>query len=360
MSTCLGRAELALRLLAHLVTQCLASLVALLSLGLVAPPAVSSPGAPWQWYVDGEGATVGRAEAALSLITGVACRHSRRLPGGGWAPLCPDIPMARLNMQLVGAGAATGTMRIDRVVDGDGTHGASLAIHTSDVSDTTAYVRYPGGEVLANAKADISGFVAHPASGAVEAVYVDGARPELHALGAAGARVKVELARAAEAIRECGGGGGTLSVVSRTVSDDLWVVCLASDLAPSRYFLFEPLTSPTSQRRRWAPPRRHAADLHPSTRRRGGAGIPHDAAQQHGRAPAASAAAARRAERARCIRVRPSGAAAGGAGHGSAAAQLPRLDRLRQAVPEAGERQPARHAHGCGRRQEVGSGLGQI
>ena len=48
---------------------------------------------------------------------------------------------------LVGAGAATGLLRLD--VLGGGDDGA-VAVHTCDTGDTTAYVKYPGGEVLAS------------------------------------------------------------------------------------------------------------------------------------------------------------------------------------------------------------------
>ena len=79
----------------------------------------------------------------------------------------------------------------------------AYALHTCDTADTTAYVKYsdeqPHGTVIAcSARADIDGFIANPASGAVEAVVVTEARTELLPLGEAGARLQVR--------RSCSGG----------------------------------------------------------------------------------------------------------------------------------------------------------
>ena len=106
MSTWLGRARLVLALLLHVLTRGLSALLSLLTLGLLAPlPATAAPGAACQYFVDaaGSGEVVGRAEACVSL-GGIALRFSRRdRRRGGWARLCPEVPMGKINMQAKAA-----------------------------------------------------------------------------------------------------------------------------------------------------------------------------------------------------------------------------------------------------------------
>ena len=150
-SSATGKARLLVALCAHLLCHGLAWLLRLATLGRgralaaaverAAPP----PSAPVQWFVGRDGRAVGRAEAAVGL--GLWLRLCRRTAAGRFAPVCDAIPFGQLNMQLVGAGAATGLLRLD--VLGAGDDGA-VAVHTCVTGDTTAYVKYPGGEVLAS------------------------------------------------------------------------------------------------------------------------------------------------------------------------------------------------------------------
>eukprot|EP00601_Ochromonadales_sp_CCMP2298_P026270 CAMPEP_0173275004 /NCGR_PEP_ID=MMETSP1143-20121109/2746_1 /TAXON_ID=483371 /ORGANISM="non described non described, Strain CCMP2298" /LENGTH=167 /DNA_ID=CAMNT_0014211861 /DNA_START=18 /DNA_END=518 /DNA_ORIENTATION=- len=165
-------------------------------------------------------------------LGGMSMLFSRRVPAGSFVPLCSPIPLARLNMQLVGSGGATGTLRMDMLPqeggggEGDGDGDGAVAVHTCDVGDTTAYVSYPSGRVLAqHPRLDIHSFVTHPRSGVVEAVVVTSARREMLPVCAAGERVRNAL------LRLTGRLGGTststsdddmLAVVSRSLRDDIW------------------------------------------------------------------------------------------------------------------------------------------
>jgi hypothetical protein len=49
----------------------------------------------------------------------------------------------------------------------------AVCIHTCGTADTTAYVRYPGGECLANdARGDIDGFILSASGDVVEGIYI--------------------------------------------------------------------------------------------------------------------------------------------------------------------------------------------
>ena len=136
-------------------------------------------------------------------------------------------------MQLVGSGAASGTMRLDALGPADEPT-AAVAIHSCSVSDTTAYVRYPGGQILvSDPRADLEAFITHPETGALEAVQVTHARTELIPYGGAGARLCAEMERLRELLISDGGGSAegipTVHLVSRTLADDVWIVAVTSD-----------------------------------------------------------------------------------------------------------------------------------
>ena len=83
--------------------------------------------------------------------------------------------------------------------------------------------------MLANdPRADIDGFLAHPATGAVEAVVVTAARTELVPLGEAGARIVDELGRARRALLAARGRGSDESfevrLTSRTRADGTYAM----------------------------------------------------------------------------------------------------------------------------------------
>ena len=113
---------------------------------------------------------------------------SKKTKDGTWVKVCNDVPFSELNMQLVGSGAATGTMRLDALGDEDDPT-SIVGVHACDVSDTTAYVQYPGGVLANDTRADIDGFIAHPITGEIQAVYVTAARTELVPFGEDGKRL---------------------------------------------------------------------------------------------------------------------------------------------------------------------------
>jgi hypothetical protein len=171
-ATYIGIAKLAVALCWHLAAMAVSWLVKLCTAGLVdiRAPLVDrfarAPASPLQYFVNGTGDLIGCAECCVSTA-GIALRFSR-WSGGAWRPVpeCPAIPFGELNMQLVGSGAATGTLRFD-VVEGEAGEG-SVALHTCNTHDTTAYVQYPGGSTLAHdPRADIDGFVENPATGTI-------------------------------------------------------------------------------------------------------------------------------------------------------------------------------------------------
>ena len=128
--THLGRLKLLIAFLLHAVAFCVTQFLAVLSIGLRLGPTTSAlrasalrfltehlapaPSAPVQYFMHGDGTLVGTAEAALG-VSGLAMRFCYRCRRRGWAAAGGDIPFSRLNMQLIGSGAATGTMRMDRL-----------------------------------------------------------------------------------------------------------------------------------------------------------------------------------------------------------------------------------------------------
>jgi dipeptidyl aminopeptidase/acylaminoacyl peptidase len=162
-------------------------------------------------------------------------RFARYLAPGKWKSVGLEIPLADLNMQLVGSGAATGTLRMDRL--SDDAADLSVAIHTCDVADTTAYIALPSGQVLANHPvADIEDFVINPCTGLVEAVLVVVDHTELIPISDSGKRYEQALSRLAVRLgRE--GAGDTILACSRSALDDVWVLCVTSDARPAEYYV---------------------------------------------------------------------------------------------------------------------------
>lgn len=263
-STWLGIARLLAALLLHIILVVVCRVLEMITLGLATPVLravqylAPPPAAPVQYFVDRSGTLIGIASAALGLPSGeksrvpwppgVALRFTKRLRRGGFAPVCADIPFSDLNMQLVGSGAASGRLRLVRVGEGD-----AVAIHTCDTADTTAYVRFDSSEappaILAQSpRADISGFYDSPLSGELEAIVVTAQRSEVVPLSEGGRRLQAELARVRAAIDDANTAGGAdetleLSIASRSLADDVWVVRSQSDTAPATFWLLAPYTS---------------------------------------------------------------------------------------------------------------------
>jgi dipeptidyl aminopeptidase/acylaminoacyl peptidase len=240
VSSKLGLVKLVLTGLLHAVVWLCSAAVQIMTLSLINIPVTSlapAPAAPLQYFVDRQGQLTGCAECSISF-GGIAMRFTRRLACGRWEAMGAEILLADLNMQLVGSGAATGTLRMDRLASFDGGRDVgAVAIHTCNVSDTTAYVEYPSGRVLANhAAADISSFITNPLTGMVEAVVVVTDRSELIPLGKSGERYKQAL-KQISAILKRTGATDTIATCSRSARDDIWVLSVSSDAKPAVYYL---------------------------------------------------------------------------------------------------------------------------
>jgi len=241
-STILGCARLILVLVFHVVVWSLGAVLGAITCGCITLPTnwlAPPPSAPSQYFVGTNGNVTGRAEVEISL-QGIALRLTRRCPRkGSWLQVGPSILFADLNMQLMGSGPATGTLRLDVLDANEG----SVAVHTCVSHDTTSYVKYPEGEVLfVDPQADIQTFISNPRSGEVEAVVVTRERSETVALNSPGAlRFKHEFERLRDMILGIDGEEGeTVMVVSRTMADDLWVMRSHSDTKAQRFFLAQP------------------------------------------------------------------------------------------------------------------------
>ena len=261
-----GLTTLVAALAAHVIVLFFDACLRLASFGMLSLPTeriASPPALAVQYFVDGRsGELVGRAEAVVAVLLRapywtVGMRYARvGARRGQWTPLAPATPLAQLNMQLIGSGGASGTLRMDAlpadaaVADG-GPAGGSVAVHTCDTHDTTAYVRYPGGAVVAHdSRADLAGFVVGPASRRVEAVLVAASRMHVVPISEEGERFK----RALEALAchlglpPAPDGGCDLVLASRPVDDSVWVVRAASDTRPGRFYLVERPYDPPSPR----------------------------------------------------------------------------------------------------------------
>ena len=237
----LGCALLALLWLLHSMTRVLVSLLHIVSGGFlqVAPNTlVPPPALPLQYFVEEQtGEAIGRAEMEVSW--GIALRFTFFVKnpsgaGGRWKQMGPSISFKELNMQLVGSGGAAGTMRMDSL----GGQGESVAIHTCSIGDTTAYVEYPSGKVLASHPlVDLDGFVTDPHTGCVIAALVSTTQTDMLPLSPAGERFKQRVLRVSSALCLSADKGESLSVTSRTSLDDVWVLYSSSDAEAGAYYL---------------------------------------------------------------------------------------------------------------------------
>ena len=162
-----GRAGLLLGLVIHLLCRLVDAVLSLLTFSAITLPPSSveylapPPCAAVQYFVDERGTVTGCAQACVSL--GLSLRFSRKGSAGGWVAACPDIPFSSLNLQLIGAGGASGTLRMDPLSHSGAK--SDVAIHTCDAADTTSYVAYSkaarsvGVALAHDSRADIDGFV---------------------------------------------------------------------------------------------------------------------------------------------------------------------------------------------------------
>jgi acetyl esterase/lipase len=249
-SSKLGLFVLAVKWCAHIATRILCSVLSMLTLGVLrlsSDDYFSPPAVPLQYFVNGmTGELVGRAECCVSFGIAMAfscLSHSDKdtTEPGQWVRVGPSIPLEALNMQLVGSGGATGTMRLDILERG------RVAVHTCCVGDTTAYVEYPSGNVIAShPKADIDGFITNPTSGLVDAILATTAHTEIIPLNSAGEKFKQEVMRVSLALGLAVDTGDVAMVTSRTLNDDIWVLCSRTDTEAGTYYLhYDPYTAKT-------------------------------------------------------------------------------------------------------------------
>ena len=235
MNSKIGLIQLVIKLILHIVIASLSWFVRIITLSIIQIPVASiapAPAAPLQYFVDKDCSIIGCASCSVSL-NGIAMRFLQFIDKSNWEIIGKDIPLGDLNMQLVGSGAATGTLRFDRMTNG------SVAIHTCqpDIADTTAYVEYPGGRILANDEtADINSFISNPVTGEVEAVIVIRDHQKLIPLNESGKRLHDILQRVAHHLGRCSP-SDTLTVSSRAMDDSVWILRVSSDAKPAEYHL---------------------------------------------------------------------------------------------------------------------------
>jgi hypothetical protein len=87
-----------------------------------------------------------------------------------------DLLMSKRDL-LTLAYLSSGLLRMDpcarRQDSEEGEGEVAVCIHTCGTADTTAYVRYPGGECLANdARGDIDGFILSASGDVVDGIYI--------------------------------------------------------------------------------------------------------------------------------------------------------------------------------------------
>jgi len=242
VSTWWGRVRVLLGIISYLG-------VRLLSLGLIRPS--EAPSVPViQWFPDPHrGYEIrGRVEATifpeLSMCLSVKSRST-----GRWTRL-QTVPFSRLNMQLLGSQAASGTLRID-FYPGQGEEAAdTVSVHTCDFFDTTSYVTFVCGKdnanngkalsspvfrkervVAHNEQCDIDGFLCHPRTRSVQATLHTFEKTEFSALDDA---VVPDLQ-----FFEKRFAGLETHVVHRSFDDAIWIIHVSGDRRPGDYYFYE-------------------------------------------------------------------------------------------------------------------------
>jgi dipeptidyl aminopeptidase/acylaminoacyl peptidase len=234
MSTWLGKAYFVLASLWSVV-------VAFLTRGLIKP---TGPSATVQWFPDRNLQFRGRLDARLSDLSAT---WTVRPVGVGWKAL-QVVSFDDLNMQLVGSSGGAGTARMDFSASGD-----TVDVHSCVGADTTSYVRFDveSGKELTrlanNAKSDITGFMTHPVTKAVQCVLYEYERPDIACVDRSLERDIRYLQQHFDRM--------AFRIVGRTTDDSVWAVYAYADHGqtvcagcPSAYFLYtrSPASSPTA------------------------------------------------------------------------------------------------------------------
>eukprot|EP00929_Paragymnodinium_shiwhaense_P084163 TRINITY_DN44990_c0_g1_i2.p1 TRINITY_DN44990_c0_g1~~TRINITY_DN44990_c0_g1_i2.p1 ORF type:complete len:742 (+),score=54.70 TRINITY_DN44990_c0_g1_i2:62-2227(+) len=194
---------------------------------------VQAPRAPVFWFADRKTWRFrGRAEASLQGGR-LHVHFSVQRSDGRWHPL-ESIDFKDVNMQLIGSTAGSGTMRMHF-----GQEASSVELHSCLGSDITHFARYDvdsgiqlGVAVDSGAKkSDVSSWLAHPATGEIQALEYDCERPEWDVIDPAIAGDIQFLERHFS--------GLSVSILPRPLRDDVWVLHVSGDIEPGVYYIYE-------------------------------------------------------------------------------------------------------------------------
>ena len=204
---------------------------------------MTPPGVPLQWFPDDEMIFRGRIEVNLMNLGASFCARPKN---GAWKTL-HACSFEETNLQLMGSIGGSGTARMEF-------HGDEVDIHlcafktNGKMSDTTTYDKFNinTGHYLrrvagSDAKSDITGFGTDP-KGRAQFVYYEWEKTALEIIPGSGNDL---LEKDLHFIRSYFKPSMSFRIVSRTNSDDAWIVFSQNDVghsmfqgSPSAFFLF--------------------------------------------------------------------------------------------------------------------------
>lgn len=193
-------------------------------------------------------------EVALVNLSAVFCVQS---PPGDSSSSAPSwrtlhaIDWDDVNMLLISSSGGSGTARVDFCKDR-----STVDIHLCHIDegcDTTSYKRFNVStgrhlrRLASNKHSDITGFVVHPQSGRLQCVTHEYKRPAIKCLESNIDKSKVNAAlRRDISFLSDTFSDGAVSIISRTLSDDVWIVYVEGNKgvefckgSPSGYFVFD-------------------------------------------------------------------------------------------------------------------------
>ena len=196
------------------------------------------PRATVQWFPDQHMNFRGRLDVSL-LDLSCAWKVQDATNAKMWKVL-HYVTWANANMSLVGSTGGSGTAHFDFSQDG-----STVDLHICDKTDTTSYERYQieSGEhiehLTSHPKSDITGFLKSPKTKAVEGVVYNYEKPTLQCLKDCPGDVRKDITFLQKEFSNA-----SISIVSRSLDDQTWVVHVQSDVglklclnSPSGYFV---------------------------------------------------------------------------------------------------------------------------
>ena len=180
----------------------------------------------------------GRLELSLMDLS-CAWRVQDKI-GAQWK-LVHYVTWANANMSLVGSTGGSGTVLVEFCPDGQ-----HVDVHLCNMMDTTSYERYQikntpqhVQQLASCTQSDITGFLHNPQTHVVEAVTYNYEKPTLAYLDDCPDDVKRDIVFLQNKFSDA-----SISIVSRTLDDQTWLVHIQSDVglsqclqAPSGYFV---------------------------------------------------------------------------------------------------------------------------